>query len=183
MGSYLNSVIKEFEYYKELGNRTFNQIEDADIDWKFDPESNSISVIVKHIAGNIHSRWTNFLTEDGEKSWRNRDDEFVASYTDKHDMIQHWEKAWSVLFEVLNSLDQNDLEKLVYIRNEGHTVTEAINRQLAHYSFHLGQIVLIGKMIRGNNWETLSIPRGQSNNFNREYFSRKKGRRHFTDEL
>ncbi|MBT8270539.1 MAG: DUF1572 domain-containing protein [Bacteroidia bacterium] len=183
MGSYLSSIIKQFEYCKSLGNRTFDQLKDEDINWQQNPESNSISIISKHITGNLRSRWTNFLTEDGEKSWRNRDNEFIASYSNKHQMIKAWDDAWSILFDVLKNLKDSDLEKEIYIRNQGHTVVEAINRQLAHYSYHVGQLVQLGKMIKGPNWQSLSIPKGQSETYNKGKFNQDKGRRHFTEDL
>ena len=181
--TYLSSVIKQFEYYKMLGDKTFEQIESKDIQWQYNSESNSISIIVKHIVGNMLSRWTNFLTEDGEKEWRHRDSEFGFSYFTKEDMIDAWEKGWDCLFNAIKPLQTDDLERIIYIRNQGHTVTEAINRQLAHYSFHIGQIVFLGKMIKGNDWKSLSIPKGESTSYNLDKFSKEKGRRHFTDDL
>ncbi|NNL79331.1 MAG: DUF1572 family protein [Flavobacteriaceae bacterium] len=183
MKSYLSSVTKLFEYYQQLGIKTFDQVNDEEIDWKPGEEENSISIIAKHIVGNLRSRWTNFLNEDGEKKWRNRDDEFVASYQGKAEMTNEWNKAFSLLYHVLSELDDTDLEREVFIRNEGHTVVEAINRQLAHYSYHVGQIVQIGKMIKGKNWKTLSIPRGQSEAYNKKKIDEDQAHRHFTDDL
>ena len=172
MTSYLESIIKQFEYYKSLGDKTFEQIVTKDIQWQYNSESNSISIIVKHIVGNMLSRWTNFLTEDGEKEWRHRDTEFEFSYFSKEDMITAWEKGWDCLFNAIKPLQDDDLERIIYIRNQGHTVTEAINRQLAHYSYHIGQIVYLGKMIKGNEWKSLSIPKSESSTYNKDKFGK-----------
>jgi Protein of unknown function (DUF1572) len=183
MSSYLNSIKKQFGYYKLLGDKTFEQLNDQDIHWQLNEDSNSVSIIVKHIVGNMLSRWTNFLTEDGEKKWRERDQEFEDTYQNKEALITAWEKGWQCLFNALQPLTNNDLEHIIYIRNQGHTVTEAINRQLSHYAYHIGQIVFVGKMIKNENWKSLSVPKGQSSNYNKEKFSKEKRRRHFTDDL
>ncbi|WP_372938667.1 DUF1572 domain-containing protein [Seonamhaeicola sp.] len=183
MKSYLPSAIKQFEYYKSLGDKTFNQLEFDEMLWQSNEDANSIAIIVKHLVGNMLSRWTNFLTEDGEKPWRNRDDEFISSFNTKEELIAAWESGWSCLFKTIKALNENDLEHIVFIRNGGHTVIEAINRQLAHYSYHIGQIVFLGKLLKGNDWQSLSIPKGNSNSYNEEKFSNEKGKRHFTDDL
>lgn len=180
---YLNSVKKQFEYYKMLGDKTFSQLSEDDFFWQFNEESNNIATIVKHLQGNMLSRWTDFLTADGEKDWRNRDKEFEGLITTKEDVLDEWEQGWQCLFNALNSLTDNDLERIIYIRNMGHTVLEAINRQLAHYPYHVGQIVFIGKMLADDNWQSLSIPKGNSNQYNAEKFAKPKERRHFTDEF
>lgn len=166
MNSYRNSIIKQFNYYKTLGDKTFEQIESKDIQWQYNNDSNSMAILVKHMVGNMLSRWTNFLTEDGEKEWRQRDKEFEYPYFSKDDMIESWEKGWNCLFNAIKPLQDDDMERIIYIRNQGHTVTEAINRQLGHYAYHVGQIVFLGKMIKGNAWKSLSIPKGQSSAFN-----------------
>jgi len=181
--SYLESIIKQFEYYKSLGEKTFEQINDEDIHWQFNDESNSISIIVKHIVGNMLSRWTNFLMEDGEKEWRYRDSEFEDTYQNKEELLIAWKKGWQCLFDAIKPLTSNDLEQIIHIRNQGHTVTEAINRQLAHYSYHVGQIVFLGKMLNENQWKSLSIPKGKSSSYNAKKFAKDKGRRHFTEDL
>ena len=183
MESYLTSIVKQFEYYKSLGDKTFSQLSFDDLQNEIALDSNSISIIVKHLVGNMLSRWTNFLTEDGEKEWRQRDLEFEDSYTSKAELIDAWEKGWQCLFDAIIPLKANDLEQIIYIRNQGHTVTEAINRQLAHYSYHVGQIVFLGKVIKGKEWQSLSIPKGDSVKYNEEKFGKGKGRRHFTDDL
>lgn len=181
--SYLSSIVKQFEYYKSLGDKTFKQLTDEEIHWQNNTESNSIAIIVKHVVGNMLSRWTNFLTEDGEKTWRKRDQEFVDTYKNKKEMLEAWNKGWDCLFNAIKPLEENQLEQVIYIRNQGHTITEAINRQLAHYAYHIGQIVFLGKMITNNNWKSLSIPKGKSISYNQEKFTKEKGRRHFTEDL
>lgn len=166
-----------------LGDKTFEQIESKDIQWQYNVDSNSMSTLVKHLAGNMLSRWTNFLTEDGEKEWRHRDKEFEFPYFSKDDMINAWNKGWDCLFNAIKPLQEDDLKRIVYIRNQGHTVTEAINRQLSHYAYHVGQIVFLGKMIKGNNWSSLSIPKGKSGEFNKDKFEKDKRRGHFTDDI
>ena len=179
--NYLDSAIKQFEYYKMLGDKTFAQIEEDKLFWQYNEDSNSIATIVKHLTGNMLSRWTDFLTTDGEKEWRKRDEEFENDITSKKDMLDKWEQGWKVFLDTLNSLKEEDLEKIVYIRNQGHTVLEAINRQLAHYPYHIGQIVFIGKMAAGQ-WNSLSIPRGNSQAYNADKFAQEKKPGHFTDE-
>lgn len=181
--SYLESVIKQFKYYKSLGDKTFAQLNDSELHWQYNENSNSVAIIVKHMAGNMLSRWTNFLTEDGEKEWRQRDDEFIDSLTTKEDIIVFWERGWQCLFNAIEPLKSEQLEQLVYIRNQGHTITEAINRQMMHYAYHTGQIVSIGKQILNDQWTSLSIPKGQSIKYNSAKFSNEKRRTHFTDDL
>lgn len=181
--NYLESVKKQFEYYKMLGDNTFEQIPDDKLFWQFNNESNNIAIIVNHLSGNMLSRWTNFLTSDGEKEWRHRDAEFENNIKTKEELIQKWNQGWNCLFNTLNSLQEVDLSKTIYIRNQGHTVTEAINRQLAHYPYHVGQIVFIGKMICNEKWNSLSIPKGNSTIYNAEKFSKEKHKEHFTEEF
>lgn len=158
--------IKRFEYYKNLGDKSFEQLSDEQIFWQYNEESNSIAVIVKHIAGNMLSRWTNFLTEDGEKSWRNRDEEFVNTFKNKQEVLEYWEQGWKCFFNALDQLNDENLSSTIYIRGEAHSVIDAIFRQLAHYPYHIGQIVFIAKMIKNEDWETLSIARNKSQEFN-----------------
>lgn len=181
--SFLSSSIKQFRHYKSLGDKTFEQLTFEEMQNEFVEDSNSISIIVKHMVGNMVSRWTNFLTEDGEKPWRHRDKEFEDTYNSKEDILDSWEKGYTCVFDALTQLTSNSLEQIVYIRNEGHTVTEAINRQLAHYAYHVGQIVFLGKLLKGSQWKSLSIPKGKSEHYNSKKFSVEKGRRHFTDDL
>ncbi|MCL6296678.1 DUF1572 family protein [Jejuia spongiicola] len=181
--SYLSSIIKQFEYYKSLGDKTLSQLTFENIQWQSNEDSNSIAIMVKHIAGNMLSRWTNFLTQDGEKEWRHRDDEFIDSFKSNEDLIAIWESGWACLFNAIKPLQNVDLERIIYIRNQGHTVTEAINRQLAHYSYHIGQMVFLGKLIKGDQWQSLSIPKGDSSKYNQGKFAKEKEIRHFTDDL
>lgn len=183
MNSYLPSVIKQFEYHKSLGDKTIGQLAFEDLQNEVSKDSNSIAIIIKHLVGNMLSRWTNFLTEDGEKEWRQRDEEFEDAFTSKAELLEAWQKSWDCLFNTLKSLSENDLDRLIYIRNEGHTVTEAIHRQMMHYGYHVGQIVFLGKLIKGNDWQSLSIPKGQSKVYNKTKFATDKSRKHFTDDL
>jgi len=179
---YLQSTRKQFEYYKMLGEKTFSQLPDHKLFWRYSDESNSIATIVKHLWGNMLSRWTDFLTSDGEKGWRNRDAEFEDDIHTREELLKRWNEGWNCLFNSIDSLTINDLDKIIYIRNQGHTVTEAINRQLAHYPYHIGQIVFVGKMF-AENWVCLSIPKGNSENYNAEKFSTRKQRMHFTEDF
>ncbi|MCB0510800.1 MAG: DUF1572 family protein [Chitinophagales bacterium] len=183
MNSYLESVTKQFEYYKSLGEKTFDQIPEEKLFWQINDESNSIATIVKHLHGNMLSRWTDFLTSDGEKEWRKRDEEFDNDLKTKEELLAKWDEAWKCLFNALGQLGENDLEKVIFIRNMGHTVLEAINRQLAHYPYHIGQIVFIGKIVQNRTWESLSIPKGKSKEYNLDKFSKPKRKEHFTDDL
>lgn len=183
VNNYLESVKKQFLYYKMLGDKTFTQLSDDKLFWQFNDDSNSIATIVKHLWGNMLSRWTDFLTTDGEKEWRNRDAEFDNDITSKQEVMEKWNEGWECLLKAINSLTDNDLDKIIYIRNQEHTVLEAINRQLAHYPYHVGQIVFIGKMCAENGWLSLSIPKGNSQVFNEEKFSKPKQKGHFTDDF
>lgn len=182
MSDLLNGIRKQFVYYKALGEKTFDQLKDEQLFIQPAKESNSIAIIVQHLWGNMMSRWTDFLNSDGEKEWRKRDEEFEAIIQTREAMMAKWKEAWDCLFTALNTLKEEDLERIVYIRNEGHTVSEAIIRQLAHYPYHIGQIVYIGKLFVDENWKSLSIPKNASASYNAEKFSKEKGKRHFTDE-
>lgn len=181
--SYLDSAKKQFEYYKMLGDKTFTQLSDEQLFWQYNEESNSITIIVKHLWGNMLSRWTDFLATDGEKEWRNRDAEFENDITGREELLDKWNEGWACLFRAMDALTPDDLEKLIYIRNQEHTVVEAINRQLAHYAYHVGQIVYIGKMASSNSWTSLSIPKGNSQSYNAANFSKPREKQHFTGEF
>ncbi|MDX2048898.1 MAG: DUF1572 family protein [Chitinophagaceae bacterium] len=165
--NFLDTAIKRVSYYKELGNKTFEQLADSDFYWQPNESSNSIAIIIQHMAGNMLSRWTNFLSEDGEKEWRKRDEEFEQRNLDRKELLALWEKGWACFLDALKQLKEEDLLKKIYIRSEPLTVTDAINRQLAHYPYHVGQIVYIGRMIKDTEWKNLSIPKGQSQQYNR----------------
>jgi hypothetical protein len=164
---FLQTVIRRVKYYKDLGDKTFEQLNDADFHYQPNSESNSIAVIIQHINGNMLSRWTNFLTEDGEKEWRNRDDEFAIHDYSKQQLLEIWEKGWKCFLEALESLKEDDLLKTIFIRQEELTVIDAINRQLAHYPYHVGQIVYVGRIIKDQVWKNLSIPKNKSAQYNK----------------
>jgi hypothetical protein len=163
---YLATVIRRVKYYKDLGEKAFEQLDEIDFHYQPNQESNSVAIIVQHVAGNMLSRFTNFLTEDGEKEWRQRDEEFEIHTCSKQQVIDSWEKGWKCFLDTLGSLTEDDLLKKIYIRKETLTVIDAINRQLAHYPHHIGQILYIGKLIKGEKWKPLSIPKGQSIQYN-----------------
>jgi Protein of unknown function (DUF1572) len=157
---YLEDSIARFKEMKGLAEKAIAQIGDEDFLRIVVEESNSVATIVKHIAGNLRSRWTDFLNTDGEKPDRNRDSEFEAYFEDSRDyLMKRWEASWKILFNTLNSLKESDLTKIVTIRGQEHKVVEAINRQLTHYGYHVGQIVFLAKFFASSNWQTLSIPR------------------------
>ena len=181
--SYLSSIKKQFEYNRELGWKTIQKLSDDQLNWQYNAESNSISHLARHLSSNMLSRWTDFLNSDGEKEWRNRDEEFAEKIINSQELKKLWDEGWNCLLQTIDSLREDDLGKIVYIRNQGHTATEAINRQLSHYSYHVGQIVFLGKMLLNEQWQSLSIPKGQSESFNKEMFSKSKERAHFTDGI
>ncbi len=162
---FLDSVIKRFKEYKLLGEKTFEQLNDEEMHFQPNEESNSIAVIIQHLYGNMLSRWTNFLTEDGEKEWRKRDDEFELPQLSKQQLVDNWKEGWKVFLDTLESLTENDLSKTITIRSQPLNVVDAINRQMAHYCSHVGQIVYIGKWIKAGEWKSLSIPKNKSGEF------------------
>ena len=180
---YLNSIKNQFEYYKSVGEKTFAQLDEKDFFWQFNKESNSIAIVVNHLSGNMKSRWTDFLTFDGEKEWRNRDLEFESVIKTKEQLFSKWNDGWKCLFDALNSANIETFDTEIFIRNQSHSILEAINRQFAHYSYHIGQIAYIGRMIKGSEWKSLTIPKGNSSDFNKEKFSKGKHGGHFSDDL
>lgn len=179
---YLEGMIRQYEYYKVLAEKSFEQVNDEALYWQYNDASNSIAIIVKHLWGNMLSRWTDFLTSDGEKEWRDRDAEFVNDLSSRAALMHKWNEGWDCVFQALRGLTEDDLNKMIYIRNLGQTVADALNRQLAHYAYHVGQIVFIARM-QAHEWTSLSIPKGQSKTFNQEKFSQPKHKEHFTDEF
>jgi hypothetical protein len=163
---FIDSVIKRFREEKALGDKTMEQLDQEALQWRPNETSNSIAIIIQHLHGNMLSRWTNFLTEDGEKSWRMRDAEFEPGALSKEDLLNLWEEGWNTLLHTLTSLQPDDLLKTVTIRSQPLIVVDAINRQLAHYSYHTGQIVQVGKWLLDAAWQNLSIPKGASVDFN-----------------
>jgi hypothetical protein len=165
--SYTDDARAIFRQYKKLADGAIFQVSDADLYCVLDPEMNSVAIIMKHIAGNMLSRWTDFLTTDGEKPWRNRDSEFEDPPAPRAELLAMWERGWLCLFAALEPLTDADLERTITIRGEAHSVMQAINRQVAHYSYHCGQIVLLAKHFQCSNWKSLSVPRKKSEEFNR----------------
>jgi len=165
---FLQSAIKRLSYYKELGDKTLAQLQDNDLYYRPDDESNSIAIIIQHMAGNMLSRWTDFLTTDGEKEWRKRDGEFEEQHLTKTELLAYWQKGWDCCLNSLASLTEADLLKTITIRSEALTAIDAINRQLAHYPYHVGQIIYIAKAIKKTAWQNLSIPKGNSKQYNQQ---------------
>ena len=165
--NYHSDAVKSFRNYKKMAERAIEQVSDEEYFALIDPEANSIAVIVKHIAGNALSRWTDFLTSDGEKDFRNRDTEFEMIADTRESLMQFWESGWQVLFDNIEPLTVDDFSKTIPIRGEPHTVVEAINRQMTHYAYHVGQIVLLAKHFRSGTWKTLSVPKNKSAEFNK----------------
>jgi hypothetical protein len=172
---YLDEVRRQFRGHKRLGEGALAQLTDEQFFIALDPESNSVAIVVKHLAGNMRSRFTDFLTRDGEKPDRHRDQEFeLTANVTRADIMQWWEQGWACVFAALDSLTPDDLIRTVYIRHEAHTVLQAVNRQLAHYSYHVGQIVFLAKHFRSAEWKSLSVPRGKSEEFNRKMEEKRK---------
>ena len=164
---FVSAITNAFEANKRLTDRAVEQVPDDKLHAALDANTNSIAVIMKHVAGNLASRWTDFLTTDGEKPWRNRDDEFVDSFGSRAELLELWERGWACLLTTLKSLKPDDLEKTVLIRGEPHSVPLAVERSLGHTCYHIGQIVLVARIHAGEKWNTLTIPRGGSDQFNK----------------
>jgi len=170
--SYIDDSLIVFAQYKKMAEGAMAQVSDEQLFLSLDQEANSIAIIVKHITGNMRSRWTDFLTSDGEKPDRNRDGEFVDPPATRAALLEDWESGWKLVFSALEPLTDADLSRTVTIRGEAHSVMQAINRQVAHYASHIGQIILLAKHFAGANWRTLSIPRNRSDEFNRQMMPR-----------
>jgi hypothetical protein len=169
---YVKDIARIFRTYKDLGDKSFAQLEEKDLVWKVEPESNSIANVVMHVSGNFLSRWTDFLTTDGEKPWRNRDTEFEDAALGKEGILRRWDEGWKCLFDALAKIRPEDLEKTIMIRGEPHTLVQALDRSVTHCAYHVGQIVFIAKAARSTAWKSLSIPRGQSGHFNAQKLGR-----------
>lgn len=180
--NYLESAKRQFKMYKQLGEKAMAQLDEQELNWQANEDSNSIATIVKHLSGNMLSRWTDFLTTDGEKPWRLRDAEFDSEAITREQLLAIWEKGWQCLFDALDSITDDDLERIIYIRNEGDTILANINRQISHYAYHVGQIVYASKLRVKTEWQSLSIPRNKSNDYNNAKFAKDKENRHFTDD-
>ena len=163
---YLSDAISSFRSYKKLADNAIAQVKDEELFITIDDEANSIAIIMKHMAGNMLSRWTDFLTSDGEKSTRNRDMEFVLESNDKAELVEYWERGWRSVFNAVEPLQLDDFEKTITIRGQDHSIVQAINRQLTHYAYHVGQIVFLAKHFRASEWTSLSIPKNRSAAFN-----------------
>lgn len=174
VSNYHKDAIASFRNHKKLAERAMMQVSDEEFFAVIDEESNSIAIIVKHIAGNLRSRWRDFLTTDGEKPDRNRDAEFEMIGDTRESLLEFWEAGWQTLFESIEALTEEDFGRLITIRGELHTVVEAINRQLTHYAYHVGQIVFLAKHMRSSDWKTLSVPRNRSTDFNKQLAEKQK---------
>ena len=179
---FLESAIQQFRDYKLLAEKAFAQLVEKDFHFQPNDETNSIAINITHLYGNMMSRWTNFLTEDGEKEWRQRDDEFEVHSYSKQQLIDMWKKGWTCFFNAIEPLQEDDFLKTVYIRKEPLSVIDAINRQLAHYPYHIGQMVFYAKMLKHGDWDSLSIPKNKSGDYNSDKFSQEKSIRNFTDD-
>ena len=175
--SYLKDSIELFAYYKKLAERAMEQVSDEQLFEALDPEMNSIAIMVKHMAGNMRSRWTDFLTTDGEKPDRHRDSEFEEPPASRAPLMKIWEEGWGRVFSSLKPLSDQDLGRTITIRGEPHSVMQAINRQIAHYAYHCGQIVFLAKHFRGTQWKSLSVPRGKSEEVNRKVLAKELSQR------
>jgi len=178
---YLDSAKKQFRYYKMLGEKAMEQLMPEQLFVAPNEDSNSIATVVKHLWGNMLSRWTDFRTTDGEKEWRDRDAEFEGDEQDSAELWKQWDEGWTCLFNALDSIESDQLMDIIYIRNEGHTIMDAINRQLAHYPYHVGQIIYAAKALKDRAWDSLSVPKNQSKQYNQAKFAEEKGIRHFVE--
>jgi hypothetical protein len=174
---FLACIINAFEANKRLADRAVEQVPDEKLHMALDANTNSIAVIMKHVAGNLMSRWTDFLTTDGEKPWRNRDGEFIDTFTSRAELLEYWERGWACLLGTLRGLKREELEKTVLIRGEPHSVPLALERSLGHTCYHIGQIVQVARILAGEKWNTLTIPRGGSEQFNQANWGQ-KGKSH-----
>lgn len=169
---FVESTIRTLTKNKEWAEQAIAQLDERQLRTSLDPETNSIFVIMKHIAGNLLSRWTDFLTTDGEKEWRNRDDEFVDTFANKDEALEYWNQGWSCLIESLQSLRQEDFYKTVTIRGEAHSIPLAIQRSITHTIYHVGQIMMIARILAGENWQVITIPRGKSTQYNSDVWGK-----------
>lgn len=167
MNEYLSVALNNFRTYKSIADKALEQISEEQFHYLIDEESNSIAIIMQHMIGNARSRFIDFFTSDGEKPNRHRDQEFVEQKLTKDELLIQWNNAWQIVFDLLESMNDNDLEKIVSIRNEKQSALKAINRQVAHYAYHVGQIVFIAKHLKGKDWETMSIAKGKSEEYNK----------------
>ena len=170
-------------YQKSLTEKAIEQISDEDLKKVVPGFEHSIAVLMKHISGNLASRWTRFRTEDGEKPWRNREGEFEDDFTTREEVLSEWQKGWEVFEQAMDSLVDDESDEIIYVRNEGHTVYEAAERTLSHISYHTGQIVMLARYFAGERWQSLSIPKGKTEEYNRSKFQKEKSRGFYKDRL
>lgn len=180
---YLTTTRQQYEYYKVMAEKTFDQVQDSGLFWQYNDDSNSIAILANHLSGNMISRWTDFMTTDGEKKWRKRDQEFEPVIKTRKDMLDLWEKGWSCLFDAFDQIDETNFHTTIYIRNEKHSIIKAMTRQLTHCAYHVGQIVYIAKMNSSEDWKSLTIPKGKTAEFNKEKFSKGKHSGPLADDL
>lgn len=181
--NYLTSARQQFAYYQSVGDKTFAQLTDEQLFWQPNDATNSIAIIVNHLHGNMLSRWTDFLTADGEKDWRERDEEFEDRIHTREILLAKWKEGWDCVFTALDSITPDHYTTSVYIRNQAHTLAEAINRQMNHYSYHIGQVVQMAKIQQGEGFQSLTIPKGQSKDFNAKKFAKGKHGGHFSEDV
>lgn len=175
--SYVKDSTDLFHYYRKLGEGAMEQVTDEQLFVTLDEEMNSIAIIVKHMAGNMRSRWSDFLTSDGEKPDRNRDSEFEAPPAPREAVLKLWHEGWNLVFAALAPLSEQDMSRTITIRGEPHSVMQAINRQIAHYAYHCGQIVFLAKHLQNEDWKSLSVPRRQSAEFNQKVLAKELSQR------
>ncbi len=184
MSAILDNYKQLFSYYKQLGDKAMSQLDEDDkYFWTPEANSNSIAIIIQHLHGNMLSRWTDFLTSEGEKTWRNREQEFQLYANDKEELMSLWNAGWDCLFTALISVTDSNKHSDIVIRNQKHTIDQAVQRQLAHYSYHVGQIVFLSKIIVSDSWSSLSIPKGQSTAYNKKKFDQALNDSHFTEDF
>lgn len=183
MSDFLKTFRKQFFYYKTLADKSIEQLDDEHFFHQFDETNNSVALLVSHLSGNMLSRWTNFQFEDGEKKWRKRDSEFEIRNRTRADLMKLWQKAWVIVDVELEPLSEKKLSEIIYIRNEGHTILQALFRQSNHLSYHVGQIVHQAKLLKTNDFKCLSIPKGESEAYFQKKMAEGKGNRHFTDRI
>lgn len=184
MEGFIASAQRQFKMYQSLGEKAMAQMEDEYLFWQGNDDGNSICNIVLHLHGNMMSRWTDFKTTDGEKEWRNRDGEFTPTTMTRDEMMAKWHEGWQCLYNALNQIKDDELQHIIYIRNDGHTILEAVCRQIAHYSYHVGQIVFLAKLFSNKApWQSLSIARNASQDYNQTKFNQPKEKRDFTEGL
>lgn len=181
--SKIEAYHKQFNYYRSLAEKAIEQISEEQLFQMASPESNSIAVIMKHMAGNMLSRWTNIFESDGEKTWRNRDDEFINTFSSKAEVMEYWNHGWEKLTDTLQTVSDADLDTIIYIRNMGCTLHDAIIRQVSHYAYHVGQIVFTARLLKVDGFVSLSVPLGESEKYNEAKFAKEKEIKHFVDDV